>query len=210
MDRFLFQNRHIAVALASLSFWIAFAFLWGVWGWNDAKIGSKWWYFDLLGHGLFGFIGGLNAMFVVRTFGIEKIRWHRLIAGGYGHQGSWAFTIIIVFAIGWEGWESLHDYIHRGETGHIPAQSSGLDTSADLIITLACNIPATLLYFKIAEYFRSNYADIGLQEALLESEAHEAMFAEHYREQNKEVRRCIRKKYKGRLRRFFRHHAPVR
>jgi len=207
MENFLFQNRRVLLLITSTIFWILFFFIWGQWGWNDAHVGSKWWWFDNFGHVISGSMLGINALAIIRTFCMETKRPYgkNLLIAGFWIQGVLSvFVVLFLATFVWEGMELYSDFVERGNPEHILAQSAPEDTYLDILLTTLGSVPGIMTYVYVVKHFFNKYVDIRVHEAHLMGEAFEISYNDWYKSSTRMIRKMERSRIKkSTVRKFF-------
>ncbi len=151
-----FMRRHPRTLFTGIVvFWLGFGFVWTYYGWTNSKIFGAGWWFDTAGHFLAG--GGLawSLMFFFRAYLFRGLfRFDR----GF-EVGLVVIGCIALLATFWEVFELVWDYYLQPAHFHwlAQAQKSALDTTVDIVATLAGAAAAlaafsyisTLLYTRI-------------------------------------------------------------
>lgn len=112
-------------------FWLGpFLYFWGPWGfgWRDFEIFDGQWWFDTLGHFIFASIATLQGFYLFLTY--SRDAWFPLTE--YRAMFLKITCIIAAFAVIWELWEAIYDYLKMGA---IQAQKYPLDTTLDFAVT---------------------------------------------------------------------------
>lgn len=200
MDKLLFKYRRILIISASVIFWIAFIYIWGLKGWNDAQLFTKWWWFDFLGHVIAGIILSINIFFILRNYTSPR-KSFRLLSNGY--QGFFVVTIMITVSTFWEFFEGILDVVNiLFQIGRFPAQTHALDTTIDIFTTSAVSIPAVYFYIQTISYFQKKFPNEKLQEEIIRYEEYGKSIASQMRVHDKNVQKTILKKITDELKKI--------
>ncbi|MFC1720728.1 hypothetical protein ACFL0K_00530 [Patescibacteria group bacterium] len=193
IDKFIFQNRRFFVLIGSVIFWVAFIYIWGIYGWNDAQLGTKWWWSDLVGHVFAGIVLTINVFFVLRNYTSPR-KSFRLLEKGY--QAVFVVIIIVAIAALWEFFEGVLDAVRvlRGGIG-FAAQTHALDTTIDFFVTSVVAIPTSIFYIKGINSLERKFPDQHLKDEIARYEGLGKQIADRISTHDKEVQKTILQKF---------------
>ncbi len=197
VDKFIFKNRRFFVLISSVIFWVAFIYIWGIKGWNDAQFGNIWWWSDLVGHVFASIMLTFNIFFVLRNYTSPR-KSFRLLEKGY--QAVFVVIIVVAIAALWEFFEGVLDVVNIIRGGErFAAQTHALDTTIDFFVTSIMAIPASIFYIKGINSIERKFPDEHLAEEIEKYEERGKRIAEQIATHERTVQKKIMKKFHGQL-----------
>ncbi|KKT40561.1 MAG: hypothetical protein UW28_C0022G0006 [Parcubacteria group bacterium GW2011_GWA2_44_13] len=157
--RELIKPPNFLIFLANL----VFTYVWGPWGWVNAELwGSDWW-FDTLGHAIFGFGWAFALLYWAKKY----LNWI------YIQLHKFLLAIVIIAMVTWietqfwEGIEFLWDkwaqpnfFLHLAT-----AQKGNLDTTLDILFTSYAAAIAMIFWGAYRKFFAWKWPNEALKEA---------------------------------------------
>ncbi|MBI2450791.1 MAG: hypothetical protein HYV52_00415 [Parcubacteria group bacterium] len=142
------NNRRLWLMLIFI-FWLVF-FARSVLYWGEAELFSRIWWFDEINHAIFGFVGGLTLIYLIRNYAAAGI----FTFAGQKIFGVIVIAIITLLGMFWEGAELWWDLHLRPSYFNwlAIAQKDSADTTIDLLTNSIFAFLAVLLY-KVYNYF---------------------------------------------------------
>lgn len=116
-------------------FWFVYFLVFGPLQWSHFEVFDNNWWFDTAAHGIFGFCGSLNLLYIYRRYASHgAFRFSGKIFFAMGIVGQ----VVIFDGVLWEGFEALWD--NWLQPHYFPAsplaQKGSLDTTLDPLTTL--------------------------------------------------------------------------
>lgn len=178
-----------------VAFWIAFVFAWGIWYWKDAVLFSSVWWFDTVGHVVFGFFGAFTLLYLFRTYAAK---------GAFVFVGRTFLSILIVAIIAitgvfWEVLELWWDYHLQPDYFDwlAKAQKNSADTTIDILVdTIAAALAMLMygLYSRLYErYFPDGYAKDEIEEMRIKIEHFSKEIHSKRKEHFRQIKPTLRK-----------------
>lgn len=168
-----YANPHLtlfrsAVIFALMIFWSLFAAVWGFWqvgGVTDTIFSSTWW-FDEIGHMIFGALLVISLLFLHQNY--SSAHPPLLRALGEGHLMRDILGEVALGAVLWEAAELLHDFYLTSNysTWIVRAQLNSVDTTLDIISALLFAVLMFFVYEAAKKlYHRMRHGDESREEA---------------------------------------------
>ena len=189
---------NLLILLANL----AFAYIWGIWGWEGSELYESGWWFDALGHAVFGFSWAFIMLYWLKRYFPETYIVTRKIVIAIVIP----LVVLAVGAIVWEGLERLWD--EKIQPNYFPwlakAQKGDVDTTLDNIFTWLAANTAMLCWWGWRKFHEWKWPNDAQQEAIEEEKEKARLHAaeimqmgrEHRKQIMQEFRRSLKKKLK--------------
>jgi len=194
------MTKHRAAMIIGLViFWLVYAYIWAIWGWNDSTLFSRWWYFDTLGHAIFGVGATITLLFLFRN------SVHAWFFFGGNIMLTVATVSTVAFAgVFWEFIEAAWDVYHHGVPDHIRAQNSALDTSLDILSSTLTSFITVLIYILYSKWYWRRNPNEQVEELGSRIELLSQHMKKEIREQRLDIRKALRRRLKKKLLKIFR------
>lgn len=168
--------------LAFISFWLLFLFTWG-YLWQDAELFGKAWWFDVLGHTVFGFFGAFTLLYLLRVYAIKGI----FVFAGRFFLSIFIISIITILGVFWEVGELLWDLKLQPDYFNwiAKAQKNSVDTTVDILTNTGFAFFAMLLYGLYNKWYEKYYPNEYEKEEVIEMQAKIARFSKDIRKRRK-------------------------
>ena len=198
MRRFIRELLHPRNAFLFIS-WVLFTVIW-FWGWNDDAIFDSGWWFDAVGHALFGFLGALTFFYLFRRYAVRGI---------FNIAGDFFLALIIVsvvtcFGVLWEAVELGYDLAIQPSFADwlVKAQKNSVDTTIDILENIGFSILAMLAAATYRALYRRRYPDESEQEEIEEMRAKIEHFSRELRGRHRKHLFYFRSHLKNLIRAF--------
>ena len=189
---------NLLILLANL----AFAYIWGVWGWGDSELYESGWWFDNYGHILFGFGWGFIIIYWIRKYAPATY----IVANKFFLALVAIAVVTLLEVIIWEGLELLWDLKLQPDFANwlAKAQKGSADTTIDIIMTALGAIVAMLFWGGYRKFYEWKWPNDAQKEAIEEAREKAKIYAleitqmgrEHRKQIMQEFRRSLKKKLK--------------
>jgi len=148
---------------------LAFFYIWGYKGWQEAEYNTSAWWFDAYGHMIFGFVWAFILLYWTRKY----LRWL------YVPMPKWFLALVIILVVsaietlvwenfefaGWDSWiQPAYPHLHK-------AQKGSADTMMDINFTAATALAAMIMwgiYRKFHAWKWPNEATEEMREEMIE------------------------------------------
>jgi len=161
-----------------LIYWLSFAFIWGYYGWNDFLLFDPSWWFDSLGHLIYGVTGSIFVVSTIKRNSYKSdARFYGLNGRKFWHYTGWALLCVISAGIAWEALELIYDLTIQPnfESWLWKAQRGQIDTMSDLILNTLGAILGIISYRFYEKIIYKKSAVASAEIAEIEEMAHEMM-----------------------------------
>lgn len=177
-------------------FWIVFWYVWGVWGWNDAVLGSWWWKFDAVGHFLFGIGGAVTFLFLLRN----SIKGQMFFISRF-LLGFITLSAVVFASVIWEMLEAIKDIIEGGLPDYIRAQSTALDNVSDITAAFVGSLCALAIYMTYNVWYWKRHPDEEVNDLATSANRLYEEVEERVATRRHEFRSAMRRHFRDRLQR---------
>ncbi|MCH7882854.1 hypothetical protein IIA95_00315 [Patescibacteria group bacterium] len=179
--------------LAFIIFWLLFLFIWG-YLWQDGQLFGKAWWFDTLGHAVFGFFGAFTLLYLLRVYAIKGI----FVFAGRVFLSVFIIAIITILGVFWEAGELFWDLTLQLDYFNwiAKAQKDSIDTTADILTNTGFAFFAMLFYGLYNKWYEKYYPNEYEKEEITKMKTKIARFSKDIRKQR---RRYFKKEMKPAL-----------
>ena len=136
-------------------FAVLFAYIWGIQNWSESALFSDRWWFDALGHFVFGVGLSFTLLYWIRVYAPDSY----ILSGKLNIARQIIEDVTFIEAIFWEGFEMLWDLqIQPNYASWLArAQNSSADTTSDIIITSLGAVFAMFLWWCWRKYHEKRW-----------------------------------------------------
>ena len=136
---------------------VLFYYIWGMQNWSDSQLLSGGWWFDALGHFIFGVGLSFILLYWIRFYAPESY----ILSGKLNIARQIIEDVAFIEAIFWEGFELLWDLKIQPNyaTWLVRAQNSSADTTSDILVTALGAMFAMFLWWCWRKYHELRWPD---------------------------------------------------
>ncbi|OGF74786.1 hypothetical protein A3E06_00250 [Candidatus Giovannonibacteria bacterium RIFCSPHIGHO2_12_FULL_44_42] len=176
---------------------VLFAYVWGAHNWGDPALFSNGWWFDVLGHFIFGVGLSFVMLYWIKLYAPESY----ILSGKLNIARQIIEDVTIIEAIFWEGFEMLWDLqIQPNYASWLArAQNSSADTTSDIIITSLGAIFAMFLWWCWRKYHEKRWPNDTEKESIESAKAKSRALAKEILATRKSHRKQIYNEFKKSL-----------
>jgi len=181
---------------------VLFTYVWGAHNWGDSELFSNGWWFDALGHFIFGVGLSFVMLYWIKLYAPESY----ILSGKLNIARQIIEDVTIIEAIFWEGFEMLWDLqIQPNYASWLAqAQKGSADTTSDIIVTALGATFAMFLWRCWRKYHEKRWPSEAEKESIESAKAKSRALAKEILATRKGHRRQIFNEFKRSLKETIR------
>ena len=186
---------NLLILLANL----AFAYIWGVWGWENSELYESGWWFDTAGHAVFGFLWAFILLYWTRKYlyWLYVILPKILLAFVIMALVNWIETQFWECAeLLWDKWLQPNYFPHLAK-----AQKGSVDNAVDILVTSYAALVAMIFWGGYRKFYEWKWPNDAQKEAIEEEKEKARLHAREIMQMGREHRKQIMQEFRRSLKR---------